>query len=91
MEEEEKRGEFLSTKFGSFTISFDCLRHVPIYNLIPQHFDRCLDLYVAPRKQKLMTLMEPEDLLPALPNISELKPFPSWECIVCIFLYFVNY
>ncbi|KAF1745124.1 hypothetical protein MXB_21 [Myxobolus squamalis] len=72
--EEKKRGKFLPT-------FYKCLRHVPSYDLISQNYDRCLDLYMAPRKRKLMALIEPEDLLSKVPDPASLQPFPSWESI----------
>ena len=61
--------------------SFNALRKVPGYSqFISERFQRCLDLYMAPRvrrKKRADETEEPEDLLPKLPSPSELKPFPT--------------
>jgi ribosome biogenesis protein ERB1 len=46
---------------------------------VQQRFNRCLDLYLAPRahrKNKILTDEDVEDLKPKLPPPSELRPFP---------------
>eukprot|EP00116_Pleurobrachia_bachei_P000716 sb/3460978/ len=61
---------------------YSCLRHVPAYpQLINEKFDRCLDLYLCPRKMKMKLNMNPEDLLPKLPKPKDLKPFPSAKAV----------
>lgn len=32
-------------------------------------------------------MVDPESLIPKLPSISELQPFPSWEALVIILLF----
>jgi ribosome biogenesis protein ERB1 len=55
-----------------------CLRHVKGYsNFIKERFERCLDLYLCPRKLKKRLNIDPETLIPKLPNPKELKPFPN--------------
>lgn len=57
----------------------DCLRKVPVYeSLIRERFERCLDLYLAPRIKKRKVHMDPDSLLPELPPPSSLRPFPSF-------------
>ncbi|KXT18848.1 hypothetical protein AC579_3531 [Pseudocercospora musae] len=54
------------------------LRKVPGYaTLVKEKFERCLDLYLAPRVRRSKLNIDPESLLPKLPDPSELKPFPT--------------
>jgi len=59
--------------------SFDALRKVPIYeNLMKEHFERCLDLYMCPRLfKKKVNISDPSKLIPELPSPNDLKPFPN--------------
>lgn len=60
----------------------DCLRHVKGYdNFIKERFERCLDLYLCPRKLKKRLNIDPESLVPTLPKPKELKPFPNNLCL----------
>jgi ribosome biogenesis protein ERB1 len=57
---------------------YSCLRHVEGYqNFVRERFERCLDLYLCPRKLKKRLNIDPETLIPKLPSPSELKPFPN--------------
>ena len=57
---------------------FDCLRKVPAYEkFIHERFERCLDLYLAPRARKMRLTIQPEDLVPQLPKPQDLQPFPQ--------------
>ncbi len=61
---------------------FNSLRHVSGYkNFILERFERCLDLYLCPRKLKLRLNIDPESLVPRLPKPRELKPFPNTLCL----------
>lgn len=61
---------------------FDNLRRVPVYEkLIRERFERCLDLYLAPRVRKRKVHVDPDSLLPELPPPSSLRPFPSFPNI----------
>jgi len=74
-EPSERSANYLSEKYP-------CLRHVPAYpNLINERFERCLDLYLCPRKMKMKLNMNPEDLLPKLPKPRDLKPFPTTKAV----------
>lgn len=54
------------------------LRKVPGYGqFLEERFERCLDLYLAPRVRRSKLNIDPESLLPKLPSPEELKPFPS--------------
>lgn len=53
------------------------LRSVPSYaRFINERFARCLDLYLCPRAMK-KRVVDPETLLPDLPDPKELEPFPK--------------
>ena len=61
---------------------FESLRRVPGYaNLIQERFERCLDLYLAPRAKKTKPQIDPESLIPKLPLPKDLKPFPTRNAI----------
>ncbi|KAL5043687.1 ribosome biogenesis protein erb1 [Aspergillus fruticulosus] len=68
---EDREQDFLPQDFGS-------LRRVPGYeNFVKEKFERCLDLYLAPRVRRSKLNIDPESLLPKLPSPEELKPFPT--------------
>ena len=70
-DEEERDKEFLPT-------NHDALRKVPGYEkFIKEKFERCLDLYLAPRIRRSKLNIDPESLLPQLPSLEELRPFPT--------------
>ena len=71
MDPEEREKEYLPTKH-------DALRRVPAYGeFVKERFERCLDLYLAPRIRKNRLNIDPNSLLPKLPRPEELKPFPT--------------
>ncbi|KAF3159253.1 Ribosome bioproteinsis protein erb1 [Orbilia oligospora] len=54
------------------------LRLVPGFNgFISERFERCLDLYLAPRVRRNKLNIDPASLLPKLPSPDDLKPFPT--------------
>lgn len=56
----------------------DALRKVPGYEkFVKERFERCLDLYLAPRIRRSKLNIDPESLLPKLPDPAELRPFPT--------------
>ncbi|KAK0617910.1 NUC169 domain-containing protein [Bombardia bombarda] len=68
---EEREREYLPQKYTS-------LRKVPAWEgFVKQRFERCMDLYLAPRIRKNRLNIDPNSLLPKLPSPSELKPFPT--------------
>jgi ribosome biogenesis protein ERB1 len=68
---EEREKEYLPQKY-------DSLRKVPGYGeFVKERFERCLDLYLAPRVRKNRLNIDPASLLPKLPRPEELKPFPT--------------
>jgi ribosome biogenesis protein ERB1 len=70
-EPEEREKDYLPVKY-------DSLRKVPGYGtFVKERFERCLDLYLAPRVRKNRLNIDPTSLLPKLPKPEELKPFPT--------------
>jgi ribosome biogenesis protein ERB1 len=70
-DEEDREKEFLPT-------DHDALRKVPGYErFVKEKFERCLDLYLAPRIRRNKLNIDPESLLPKLPSPDELRPFPT--------------
>jgi len=45
--------------------------------IVSDRFARCLDLFLSPRERKRQDRVDPETLLPILPNKSLLRPFPA--------------
>lgn len=72
-DEEDRDRDFLPQDHSA-------LRKVPGYDgFVKEKFERCLDLYLAPRVRRSKLNIDPESLLPKLPDPSELKPFPTWN------------
>ncbi|KAL8945881.1 MAG: hypothetical protein Q9222_007640 [Ikaeria aurantiellina] len=70
-DDEDRAKDYLPTDHSS-------LRKVPGYDrFIKEKFERCLDLYLAPRIRRSKLNIDPESLLPKLPNPDELRPFPT--------------
>ncbi|KAI4673391.1 Ribosome biogenesis protein erb1 [Alternaria hordeiaustralica] len=70
-DDEERETDFLPK-------NYDALRKVPGYEtFVKERFERSLDLYLAPRIRRNRLNIDPESLLPKLPNPEELKPFPT--------------
>ncbi len=70
-DEEDRDRDFLPEDHSA-------LRKVPGYaKLVKEKFERCLDLYLAPRVRRSKLNIDPESLLPKLPDPSELRPFPT--------------
>ncbi|KAF7842780.1 ribosome biogenesis protein BOP1-like protein [Senna tora] len=68
---EEDRPKFIPKSFKS-------LRSIPAYeNAVKDCFERCLDLYLCPRVRKKRLNIDPESLIPKLPNPKSLKPYPE--------------
>ena len=65
---------FLARKYAS-------LRVVPGYaEATREAFERCLDLYLCPRAKKMRVDIDPDSLLPKLPDPRDLRPFPVQTC-----------
>ncbi|KAF8845654.1 BOP1NT-domain-containing protein [Paxillus ammoniavirescens] len=61
---------------------YSALRLVPAYDqFIKQRFNRQLDLYLAPRIQRTRLNIDPNSLIPKLPNPSSLRPFPVYRSL----------
>ncbi|KAK2958750.1 putative Ribosome biogenesis protein bop1 [Blattamonas nauphoetae] len=57
---------------------FDTLRHVPAYEgILRDQYQRYLDLHAFPRLEKRRVQIDPDSLLPSLPQPSDLLPFPQ--------------
>ena len=57
---------------------FSALRQVPLYAAgVRERFERCLDLYLCPRLTRSRSEVDPETLLPKLPDPAALRPFPT--------------
>lgn len=57
---------------------YKSIRTVPGYQFfIKERFERCLDLYIAPRKRVMRVKAESKDLIPVLPKPQDLRPFPT--------------
>lgn len=71
MDPEDRPRDYLPKKYFS-------LRLVPGYSdIIKERFERCLDLYLAPRVRRNKLNIDPGSLIPKLPSPQDLKPFPS--------------
>ena len=68
---EDRTKDYLPTDHSS-------LRNVRGYDkFLNERFYRCLDLYLAPRIRRNKLNIDPESLLPKLPEPDELRPFPT--------------
>lgn len=80
-EEEKEEQEKLDPEDQMYNFeptAHQCLRKVPVYkNLINEHFERCLDLYLAPRMIKQRVNIDAKSLIPEIPAPQELRPFPT--------------
>lgn len=72
---EDRERDFLPQKFPS-------LRLVPAYDrFVKERFNRQLDLYLAPRVQRVKLNIDPNSLIPKLPSPASLKPFPNYRSL----------
>ncbi|KAG7400594.1 Ribosome biogenesis protein 1 [Phytophthora boehmeriae] len=73
---EDRETNFIPQKFKS-------LREVRGYGgFVRERFERCLDLYLAPRVNKRKLNIDPESLVPELPKPQDLRPFPNTLALV---------
>ncbi|RLN68086.1 hypothetical protein BBJ29_002612 [Phytophthora kernoviae] len=73
---EDREANFMPRKFKS-------LREVRGYGgFVRERFERCLDLYLAPRVNKRKLNIDPESLVPELPKPQDLRPFPNTLALV---------
>ncbi|CAH8441578.1 unnamed protein product [Dicrocoelium dendriticum] len=62
---------------------FDCLRHVPFSeHYLHEREERVKDLIMAARVQKQRLATTPDDLLPQIPSLSQLRPYPNHDGLV---------
>lgn len=72
---EDREHDYLPQKYSS-------LRLVPAYDqFVKQRFNRQLDLYLAPRIQRIRLNIDPNSLIPKLPSPSSLRPFPNYRSL----------
>jgi ribosome biogenesis protein ERB1 len=72
---EDRERDYLPHKYPA-------LRLVPAYDqFIKQRFNRQLDLYLAPRIQRVKLNVDPDSLLPKLPSPNSLRPFPNYKAL----------
>ncbi|KAF7301443.1 Ribosome biogenesis protein ERB1 [Mycena indigotica] len=72
---EDREREYLPQKYSS-------LRLVPAYDqFVKERFNRQLDLYLAPRIQRVKLNIDPSTLIPKLPSPQSLKPFPNYKSL----------
>ena len=75
LDPEDRERDYLPQKYSS-------LRIVPAYDsFIKERFNRQLDLYLAPRVQRVKLNIDPNTLIPKLPSPNTLKPFPNYRSI----------
>lgn len=75
LDPEDRERNYLPQKYSS-------LRVVPAYDrFIKERFFRQLDLYLAPRVQRVKLNIDPNSLIPKLPSPSSLKPFPNYKSL----------
>ena len=73
MDPEDREQDCLPQKYSS-------LRLVPAYDrFVKERFNRQLDLYLAPRVQRVKLNIDPSSLIPKLPNPNSLRPFPNYR------------
>uniref|UniRef100_A0A915PT60 BOP1 N-terminal domain-containing protein n=1 Tax=Setaria digitata TaxID=48799 RepID=A0A915PT60_9BILA len=72
---EDRRLDFVPKKYN-------CVREVPAYSrFYNDRYQRCLDLYLAPRQRKMKLNVDHAELLPELPNLTEMRPFPTTQSL----------
>jgi len=78
LEKDEKKGRVVPHKHSS-------LRQVAAYQeFVQERFERCLDLYLAPRmlrRRPKLDIRDPSELIPKLPSPQELRPFPTTKSV----------
>lgn len=75
MDPEDRPYNFVPQKYAA-------LRLVPGYGeAVKERYGRCLDLFLCPRAIKNKIVMNPDDLLPTLPDPRDLRPFPTNKSI----------
>lgn len=85
-EQEKKEWEEADSsdrKMNYLPAKYDALRKVPGYqNFLQERFERCLDLYLAPRmRRQRLEISDAQSLIPKLPSPRELRPFPITSAV----------
>eukprot|EP00916_Digyalum_oweni_P001818 GHVL01003494.1.p1 GENE.GHVL01003494.1~~GHVL01003494.1.p1 ORF type:complete len:709 (+),score=93.93 GHVL01003494.1:34-2160(+) len=79
--EQEKEERIKNDPLGLTTFEpqkLNSMRKIKSYqNLLMERFERCLDLYLCPRRTIKKLNVDPESLLPKLPTPKDLMPFPT--------------
>ena len=71
-----------STLTTTLPQKYSALRLVPGYSrLVHERYARCLDLFLCPRAIKNKLNINPDSLLPELPDPRDLRPFPTLKSI----------
>lgn len=77
-EKEDKKGQVVPKKHAA-------LRNVAAYpEFVQERFERCLDLYLAPRmlrRRPRLDIKDPSELIPKLPSPKDLRPFPTTSSV----------
>ena len=77
-EKQWRESEVTERKINFLPKKYPSLRLVPAYDkFIQDRFERCLDLYLCPRVRKNRINIDPDSLIPKLPNPRDLQPFPT--------------
>jgi len=71
----EKRITYVPQKYSALR------RIMPYEKLSNDVFERCVELYLCPRLIRKKMRVDPNALIPKLPDPKELKPFPTFEAI----------
>jgi ribosome biogenesis protein ERB1 len=78
LDPEDRERDYLPKKYTSLR----SLRLVPAYDrFIKERFSRHLNLYLAPRIQRVKLNIDPSTLIPKLPSPQSLKPFPNYKSL----------
>jgi ribosome biogenesis protein ERB1 len=80
-EEEKKEWEEADPrdrKIDFIPQKYDSMRQVPAYpSFVDERFQRNLDLYLCPRVRRNRMEIDPDSLVPKLPDPKDLEPFPT--------------
>ena len=77
-EKEWNEAEPEDRKLSVMPKQYDKLRAVPRHeDFVKEAFERCLDLYLCARTEKQRLNIDPESLVPTLPEPQELRPYPT--------------
>jgi ribosome biogenesis protein ERB1 len=70
--------EPMNREINFIPTKFTALRKVPAYaDIVKERFGRCLDLFIAPRVVRPKINVDPDSLIPQLPDPENFRPFPE--------------